>query len=375
MTSGFTVEPEDLRGFSRLNERASDDFIAASSYVSANTDIGFSCSGDLWNMIFGDHEERVSDAKDLLGGVGRVLEASKKELSKSADYYQKTDQETAQKIDATYPESGSSVSVKTVAEKPGSFRDVSDAASALKPVGGPSGWLQGHIDEFQFAPANKTLGTLLDLGSPSALVNEGLKLAFDVDILGQISNWLAGNWQDYANCADAWGNLARFCGSSARNIRNGNAVLAASWDGNAADVAEAYFSSFAKKLDSSQEAFDSLREYYVEVARAIFSFGEFVKGAVAGIFDLAIEAAVAAAASAALAASGVGLGGAFVSGAIAAERIMTMVERYAEIVKAYERIMTLLNGLVGVGGVLMAKAVDEVRSFPVAGNAYDNKVV
>jgi hypothetical protein len=375
MGNAFSVQPEDLRGFGGLVDRASEDFAEAASYTAKNTQLDFSCAEDLWSLVFGDHKARVQESKDILNKFQRILDASQGEVKKSASYYQQTDQSEARRVDSTYPSDGKSIGKgRGVAEQPGTFRDVTDARSQLKSTGGSDGWLQGHASEFSFAPANKTLGTLLDFGSPSALANEGLKLAFDVDILGQVTNWLAGDWQGYAECADAWANLGNFCAGVARNIRNGNAVLASGWNGNAADSAQTYFGSLADKLEKAKESYDSLHDHYVEIARAVFSFGEFVKGAVVQLLDLAVQAMVAAAASTAAAASGVGIGGALVGGAIVAERVLAMTNKYAEIVKRYEQVMTVLNGMVGAGGVVLAKTSQDVQAFPVVGGSYDNKV-
>ncbi|MCX3061779.1 hypothetical protein [Streptomyces beihaiensis] len=373
----LAVEPNDLTGYAGQVRRAHEDFTAATSYMSSNTTIGFSCSGGLWDKFFIDHVEKTRQTKDIISRFSTVLGSSEKELGKTATWYQTVDLAQARKLDATYPGTSRPSPVHRTRPRPGSgstFQDVCDATGQLKPAGSANGWIQGHMAEFDFAPANKTAGTLLDIASPTSLVNEGLKLAFDIDILGTASNWLTGDWQSYASCADAWHCMGNFCADVAANLMHGNQVLATTWRGNAADAAWKYFDNLARKLDAARDAFHSLRDHYKDVAAAVFSLADVVKGAIVNICDLAAQAAIGAAASTATAATGVGLLGSFVGAAFVAERVSAMVEEYGRLVANYEKVVTALTGALGSAGFI-AELCTDLKKFPVVGNAYDNALV
>ncbi|MEV1026209.1 hypothetical protein [Streptomyces sp. NPDC050264] len=370
----LAVKSGNLIGYAGLLHRASGDCGSARAYLDRSTGIDSSLVGELWNWALGDHERRMRDARDVLCRFDTILDASVGELKKTAAWYDAVDLEQARKIDATYPAVKPSGVPRTRPSGDMSFRDVRDAVSCLKPPGSADGWLQGHMAELEFAPANKAAGTLLDFGSMSALANEGIKFAFGQDILGYVTNWLAGDWQSYADCADAWDSLGRACADIAANIRHGNSVLDLTWHGRAADAAWKYFENSATKLEATREAFHDLRDRYLHVATIVFSFAETVKGGIAEICDWGIQVAISAAASTAMAASGVGVGGALVGAAYAAERVTAMVKRYRELTEQYDRVMSAVNlAFAGVG--VMCALVGEMRKFPVVGKSYDNALV
>lgn len=372
----LAVESGDLISYAGLVRRAGEDCETALTYMGRSTSICFSLAKPAWDAALGDHAERTRDVKDLLARFGAVLDASKTELKKTASWYQSLDLERARAIDATYP-TGKHPAKITRLRPSGtlSFKDVHDAVSHLKPTGSSDGWLQGHADEFTFAPIHKTAGTLLDIGSPSALANEGIKMAFGWDVLSEVTSWFSGDWQDYAACADAWHCLGNFCAAVAANVRYGNEVLGTTWRGNAADAACKYFDKLADRLDTAHDAFYELRDRYTSVTKMVFSFAELAKGVLAEICDKGIQAAIAAAASTAMALTGVGFTGSFVGVALAVERANSMVQAYHQLVKDYDHFMLGLNGLLGAVGATTLVLSDELRKFPATGQGYDNKLV
>ncbi|QNS03990.1 hypothetical protein [Streptomyces xanthii] len=372
----LAVEADDLHSYARLVRRAGEDCGNGLTYLDKSTSIGFSVSGEAWNLVIGDHAEKVRQATDVLSRFGVILRGSEKELRKSASWYRTVDLGRARALDATYPGAGATRPVVRPRPHGGAdFGDVRDASGRLVSGGGGDSWVSGHARELAFAPVNKGVGSLLDLGSISALANEGLKYAFDFDVLGTVANWLVGDWQEYSDCADAWNCLGNMCADAAENLRHGNEVLGLSWRGNAADAAWMYFDRTAAKFDTARDAFHSLRDDYVGVAEIVFSFADFVKGAVARLCDEAVEAAIAAAASAAVAVSGVGILGSFVGAAIAAERVAAMVKTYGELVDRYESLLLALTAALGVAGIATVTLCNELKRFPVIGGSYDNKLV
>ncbi|MFI7387104.1 hypothetical protein [Streptomyces sp. NPDC049813] len=372
----LAVESGDLISYAGLVRRAGEACDDALAYLDKSTAIGFSFAREAWDMALGDHTERSREARDILRRFGAILSASKSELKKTAAWYEAMDIDQARRIDATYPTSERSEKISR-AHPSGTltFRDVHDAVDHLKPTGSSGGWLQGHADEFMFAPVHKTAGTLLDIGSPSALANEGIKMAFGWDVLSTVTNWLSGDWQQYAECADAWDCLGEFCAAVANNLRHGNEVLGTTWRGNAADAAWKYFNKIAARLDTAHDAFHELRDRYTSVTKMVFSFAELAKGILAEICDKGTQAAIAAAASTAMALTGVGFTGSFVGVALAVERVNSMVQAYHKLVKDYDHFMLGLNALLGgIGGATILLS-DDLRKFPIVGKSYDNKLI
>ena len=125
----FRVEPGAIDGFSKLVGRAADGGAQAVSFVGNNAKIDKSVGGMAWDLVAGEHDRYVSEAKKALEKVKSLLEASEKELTGTAKYYRATDTDEAAKLDATYP--GSKVSGGDSGGDPHDFSDASDAVDLL----------------------------------------------------------------------------------------------------------------------------------------------------------------------------------------------------------------------------------------------------
>lgn len=115
------MNPDALDGFSKLVGRAAESAEKAVEYVGQHAQIEKG-GGDLYDLVAGDHDQYVSEAKKALSKVRGVLDSSTKELAGSAKYYRATDQDEAAKLDATYPGSkapaGASGETRTTSRTP-----------------------------------------------------------------------------------------------------------------------------------------------------------------------------------------------------------------------------------------------------------------
>ncbi|WP_251074711.1 hypothetical protein [Streptomyces sp. ISL-12] len=157
--------------------------------------------GEAWDLVAGDHDSYVSEAKKVLERVKSVLESSGKELTGTARYYRETDRNETAELDATYP--GSKVSDGGSGGDPQDFSDAGDVTDALKAPGGDSDnplvkYGSGHVDEYNMNPVQKTLGSALDLGSPSAMAVEASKPLFGFAPFAEVTNWVFGDWNKCA---------------------------------------------------------------------------------------------------------------------------------------------------------------------------------
>ncbi|MET9828516.1 type VII secretion target [Streptomyces sp. NPDC006385] len=378
---GFRVEPDAIQGFASLVGRGADDAAKAVEFASNNTQIDKAVGGQLWDLVAGDHDQYVDSAKKALGKVQSVLNSSRTELSKSAKYYRETDAEEAAKMDATYPGSKGGGGAPSAGGNGSDFADAQDASGLLKKPEGDSDnplvkYAQGHVDEYNMNPVQKTLGTIMDLGSPSTVAVEAVKLLFGVDIFGEINNWVLGDWNTYKDCAEVWGKLGSFCDAVAANLKKGTTNVGVTWEGNAYDAAKVYFDEFSKKLADFKETFDSLKSCYNAAAQEVFQLAEILKAGVVFIADMAIIWMANMAAATAVNAIPIGGQAASVAMfALAAAQAVMIIQRFAALVKAFDATMLAITTL----GAAMSVAVNGFSAadgFPEASSAgYDNQVV
>lgn len=378
---GFRVEPDAIQGFASLVSRGADDATQAVEFASNNTQIDKAAGGQLWDLVAGDHDQYVDSAKKALRKVQSVLNSSQTELSKSAKYYRETDTDEAAKMDATYPGSKGGGGAPSSGGNGSDFADAQDASAALKKPAGDSDnplvkYAQGHVDEYNMNPVQKTLGTIMDLGSPSTVAVEAVKLLFGFDIFGEINNWVLGDWNKYKDCAEVWGNLGSFCDAVAANLKKGTQNVGVTWEGNAYDAAKVYFDEFSKKLADFKETFESLQTCYNAAAQEVFQLAEILKAGVVFIADMAIIWMANMAAATAVNAIPIGGQAASVAMfALAAAQAVMIIQRFAALVKAFDATMLAITTL----GAAMSVAVNGFSAadgFPEASSAgYDNRVV
>jgi hypothetical protein len=365
-------------GFSKLVGRGADDSAHAVSYTGTNAKIDDMIGGKLWDLVAGDHDHYVSEAKKALDKIRGVLDSSAKELAKSAKYYQETDRDEAAKMDATYP--GSKVPAAATGGDPQDFSDGRDAIGTLKAPGGGSDnpyvkYMSGHLDEYKMSPVQKTLGSVLDIASPSAMAVEASKLLFDFDPFATVTNWVFGDWNKYNDCSDVWGSLASFCDAVATNIRKGNQNVGLSWDGNAADAATVYFDEFSKKLGEIKETFKSLQECYARAAQLAFELAEFLKSFLVMFCDMLVIWLVNLLAAEAV--NAIPVGGQVASAAmfaLAAAQAVRLMEMWGEAVETFDRFATALTALATVLA-LAVNGFSAADGFPQVGGGYDHRAV
>ncbi|MEU6147593.1 hypothetical protein ABZ848_45500 [Streptomyces sp. NPDC047081] len=371
----FSVEAADLDGYAKLVSRASGDIEAGSEFMQRNATVEDSI-GELWQTVIVPHRQHLADAKNCLNGFKRILDASSRELSKSAKYYRHTDEDEARKLDAAYPESkaGRKGDPSETRDASANFTDKEDATSYLKPPGGGDGYVADWVGEFSVHPLEKAAGTALDFASPSATVLEFIKLMTGWDPLGTFVNWMSGDWESFLNCADVWGGLAELCGGISRNVKAGNIELDATWQGNAADAAYAYFEELDSKLLILRGVFNSLKDNYLSISRAVYSFAEFYKGVLVEVLDLGLKAMLNFIAGSAAEGTVVGTPAAAAFFAMAALQIVRVMERWGEAMDAFGTAMEITNAAAGVMNGILAETCNSVNGFPMPGSAYDNRV-
>ncbi|MFD0384265.1 hypothetical protein ACFQ2B_24445 [Streptomyces stramineus] len=199
-----------------------------------------------------------------------------------------------------------------------------------------------------------------------------LRLAFDFDPMEKCRGWFAGDWESYARAADVWANLAKFCGSLATTVESGNRTAGRSWDGQAADAADLYFTSLCGKLRDLQDSLVLLHKEYMTVTYAVLAAAEGAGQLLGLIGDQAATAALSWVAGAATAWSGWGAAAAM---AMVAAEIVRMCEMWDKIMKRVNALQLAINvvggNLVGLG----AEVAASLTSFTLPRAAYAHPAV
>ncbi|MCK1794527.1 hypothetical protein MTQ01_00475 [Streptomyces sp. XM4193] len=397
----FKVEPEDLDGYARMLSRAEKDLLAGNTHVDKKANLSTSgAASTIWSQVVEIHSTNTTDAKALFNGFEQVLGSSSDELIRSAQYYRQTDEQQAANVDATYPggrgapSGGAAVGGGAFAglgglNLPGTgFTDRSNPTDSLESDPAQSGWkdrwdgLAGDRIDGVFNNDNGALGGLgeavgvvLDFTSPSVLINEGLKLAFNFDLFDMVANWIAGDWDSFEQCATTWRQLGDLCKAVAENIAFGNSLLSNSWTGQSAAQAYDYFNTAAQKLDSAQETFNALCTCYEEIGRQINAFVNMVKACMSTILDLALIAALEAAAGAAAGFTGVGLVVTAAAAASIALKIAKMVQLADQMATGLTGVYLAIQAAQASGQAATAAKLADVKSFPKPGSSYDHQAV
>jgi hypothetical protein len=101
---GFKVVPDDLEAYGKLIDRAGQDALQGKEYLNRHGNITVDSQG-LFTRPFDFHGSLLSDVANVFGRLHSLLDASSRELNRSAGYYRATDQAEAAKVDAVQPPS------------------------------------------------------------------------------------------------------------------------------------------------------------------------------------------------------------------------------------------------------------------------------
>ncbi|HEX6501586.1 MAG TPA: hypothetical protein VF054_21505 [Micromonosporaceae bacterium] len=186
------------------------------------------------------------------------------------------------------------------------------------------------------------------------------------DPLGWICSSFMGDWQAFASCGIAYANLARACQDLGVNIQEGELRLEASWEGNAADAARAYFSDLAAKVSGMQIALDDAAQEYEKAARGAWLAANQVKNLLESIIDSAVIAAGCTAAGTALIETGAGAVVGYGLAALEVARITEMIARAGQIIQTAGMVIE------GVAGTLvnLANQGGSLARYPLPAAAY-----
>lgn len=99
----FKVNSSEIRAYAGQLLNSYDDASDAKTYAEANGDFSFHESGII-GLLAGSHHRLMGDLDEMLGHLQVVLYRSQQALISTATTYDGTDQHSAARVDATYPE-------------------------------------------------------------------------------------------------------------------------------------------------------------------------------------------------------------------------------------------------------------------------------
>jgi hypothetical protein len=219
----------------------------------------------------------------------------------------------------------------------------------------------GYADPFEF----------FAILSPTDWIASFLKEITGWDPVGWISGSFMGEWDAFARCGIAYGNLARACQDLGVNIQEGELRLDASWEGNANDAAHAYFSDLASKVSTMRFALDAAAQNYSDAARGAWLFANRIKDLLEAVIDSAVIAAACTAVGTALIETGVGPVVGYGLAALEVVRIIELLHRAGLVI---ETAGLVIEGF--AGGILNQTAQGgSLAKYPLPEAAYDHPAV
>jgi hypothetical protein len=100
----LNVDPEAVRHYGFMLSRARDDAQECKAYFSAHVpEVGMGIEGGLFNPIGYIHPGVRRQLGEMLDQMVSILDASHKALFDAATHYERTDQDSANRLDQSYP--------------------------------------------------------------------------------------------------------------------------------------------------------------------------------------------------------------------------------------------------------------------------------
>jgi multisubunit Na+/H+ antiporter MnhB subunit len=209
-------------------------------------------------------------------------------------------------------------------------------------------------------------GSVLDWTSPTHVVNEFIVQVTGYDMFGEAAKAFSGDWEQVWQAAGAYRNLANAMQDIGINVAHGNIELDASWDGNAADAAYAYFADLSAAISLQQLALNALADDYENAAEGTYRIADTIANLMEDALDAALVGAVGAAAGTATIETGIG----FVTGwGVAAYEAY----KITEIADKAKKLIALATTIIGtaVGGIQASSAsTGALSKYPLRGVGY-----
>lgn len=356
----FRVVPDALDGYAEQLGRAASDAQECERYAKQAAELK-PAEGNIWSLVKSKHAKVVGVATAVTASYAAVLVASGKELVAAAGYYRASDAAAAVRADDAM--GGIDPADNMMAREWAglncipSFNDIRDPVGRLKSVG-----------EVEYSHPL----AFLDGISPSYWALEAFDSVFGFNPLDRVFEWFGGDWENLARTGVMIGNLGQAAYDLGINVEGGALALRSSWEGKAADNADAYFTGRADSLALLRDSFVDISEQFKTISHAIWVACDGVAGFLKGLVDAAIVAGIAMAAGTALSES---LVGAVVGYGAAAWEVAQMLKMWAEVTKIVSGLYIVVQASLGLIEFAVGSALMPKLPSSWAGSAYDHPLV
>lgn len=347
------ADPAGLTGIEGMARRAGEDISKARVQFDKHGEIVWLLDG-LINQFQDDGDRIRQGLLAFLDKAGsQVLPATADAVAYARDYYARTDQASAEKLDATIRGADVIAEGKGVPGiSPGpSNRDLVRFQDMCEPTAH-----LGHVEYDDSAYGMDYKPKWHEFISPSSQLRNAIYkvtgLAANIGLCDRaydpfevVLKPICGDWAGLARTGHVLNQVSGCVLDTAANLSWAAQCLPSAWDGNAADAADAHLYRLTKALRAAADSIDKMGAEYRSAARGAFDIADTIGGLLHEIADAAIAAAAAGAVAGGSAATGVGLPVALLAGLFGAYEIHRVVSGILDIISLVGKLDSLTSTL------------------------------
>ena len=359
---GFTVDAFQLGMYAGIVKNHQQDVTGAERFADKNLQIG--AQPGLIAGLIGSHEQAKTEILTALRSLEEVCEASGAELDRAWKMYDHTDQTSAGRLDQTYPDPGSPPSIPPLPGMP-----ANPEPQAVLQTTFPA----GRLTEPKAGGFTNPVQILNDLGnliSPGYWLQKVLEGTIGVNPVQEFSNWVAGDWEQFAKASDTLNSLSFFCSDLGQDVKVNISALPTSWTGNAANEAFQYFNKLGDVVNDYSGGLAALRDKYREAAQGVWEFSESINDLIQSLFDNAFWASIEVAAGAALSETVVGTVALWALAALECKNIVDDWKQMTNLLMNIQNTIRIIHGgildVVGASGTFQAHPLPAGYDHPGA---------
>ncbi|GAB3899931.1 hypothetical protein ACFQ1S_03080 [Kibdelosporangium lantanae] len=357
----FQVDTVQLGMYAGIVKAHGQDSVAARQFAEKSLQIG--AQPGLLAEFVGSHEEAKHDIVAALQNLEAVCSASGTELERAGQMYDTVDKDSADSLDRTYPDPGGPTKLPDLPGMP----SPSERQAVIQTTF-PNGRLTEPKKPDGFHNPIQILNDLGNMISPGYWAQKFLEVTIRVNPVQEFSNWIAGDWEQFAKASDALNSLSWFCSDVGQDVLINMSALSTQWTGNASNEAYHYFNTLGSLIKGHGEALATLRDKYNEAAQGVWEFSESINDIIQGIFDSIFWGTLEAIAGGALAETGIGAAALWGLAALECKDIVEGWKRATNLLMNIQNATRIIHGgvldVIGTNGAFQAHPLPAGYNHP-----------
>ncbi|OLF15342.1 hypothetical protein BU204_22110 [Actinophytocola xanthii] len=326
------MQPGALRQLAAQVDRAREDVVAARTHLAKIQE--FQGGEGVVGRLTGGHRDVYNALDSWLGELAHpTLSSVAQAVRDSAAYYERTDQTSAQRLDAAYPAADAAEQRKQTGYisgpgAPAEFQDVQEPRGRLSKIKDYREELNGDYDWWDAFSPMTAIGAALEAVSHVAVWLQALDRP--IDPWDEIVKPWVGDWAGLRAAADVLNDVRWALNDVGINIQWASQGCQAVWRGNAGDGAAVYLMRLVTPFEQAHEQLREIVDQYRLASEEMVRMRDAVVNILKGVGDAAIEAAGSAWVAGGAAATGVGAPIAVFAGALSAYNVYRVVDGIKE---------------------------------------------